>query len=194
MPEKDHSTAERASSSDADPESQTEQHTQQPPSPNTEKSPIPIGWEGGNDPGNPHNWSTTRKTINVGIVCLLVHPSPGVIDHYAWSEADDERFRDRQLGTSLFHRLGLCVGLRFWAPDPRAALGNIWTKSNLQQLQCAIPRIQHRVRLVTERGCFHSIPIPGGMCRCSAHEYWGWKYFGLHCAGTPWEDHVDLLY
>lgn len=32
---------------------------------------LAVGWDNEDDPENPQNWSTWKKTINVGIVCIL---------------------------------------------------------------------------------------------------------------------------
>ena len=30
-----------------------------------------VDWDGDNDPENPQNWSTFKKTVNIGIVSIL---------------------------------------------------------------------------------------------------------------------------
>ena len=40
-------------------------------SPVTDSLPIEISWDSEDDPANPQNWSTHKKTLNVGIVSTL---------------------------------------------------------------------------------------------------------------------------
>ncbi|KAI1033205.1 hypothetical protein LB503_008758 [Fusarium chuoi] len=104
--------------------------------------PNVVNWDGPDDPANPQNWSTKKKTINV----ILVSSAACVFHICTKYRSSHEGVPLDKRATGIVHRLGIPSRLLLWSPSHRAIVRNVRPAPAVPHLQCSLRHLHCGLR------------------------------------------------